>query len=640
MQDIDGVRETLHRFGLARFRRGQERVITALLEGRSALAVFPTGGGKSLCYQLPALMLDGLTLVISPLIALMKDQVDSLTRLGLPAARLDSSLDAAGTRKVYEDLRAGRLKLLYVAPERLSSERFLHAIAGRVVSMLAVDEAHCISEWGHNFRPIYLKSASLADRLPVGRVLALTATATPEVARDIADAFHIDEADIVATGFHRPNLELHATPCRDDQRRGLLLDRLRTRPPGAAIVYVTKQKSAEELSAFLVQEGFDSVPYHSGLDDELQAATQKHFMTSGHGIVVATIPFGMGIDKPDIRYIYHYNLPRSLEGYSQEIGRAGRDGLQAICESFSCAQDVVGLENISHGVTPTPEEITKLLDYVMGLGPEFDLSIYELAHEHDLWTAVVQTLLAYLELEGVLESTEPFYCRYEVRLLRPITEILANLGTGSAELIRQLLWSAMVRRKRHTLDVVQIALDLDIPRARIAGALSDLEEKGDVVIEASGCRQGYRLKLAPTKAKKLSRMMIDRFQGLEGREIVRLHEMLEYSQGAGCLTGRLLAYFGEELSGDCGHCGRCLGLEPGPIAPVPTRAFGQAEKRILANLRAEGHNALTHPRQLTRFLCGLTSPSASRAKLAMHASFGALSDLPFAQVLAFTEGED
>ncbi len=211
---ISTARETLsRRFGFDGFREGQEAVIERLLGGRSVLAIFPTGGGKSLCYQLPSLMLDGLTLVISPLIALMKDQLDFLVARGVPAARLDSSLGIEEIRSVYESLRCGRLKLLYVSPERLGNERFLHTIARRTISLLAVDEAHCISEWGHNFRPDYLKIAKLARQLHAGRILALTATATPEVAKDIAEGFAIAKEDVVHTGFHRPNLRLHVTPC-------------------------------------------------------------------------------------------------------------------------------------------------------------------------------------------------------------------------------------------------------------------------------------------------------------------------------------------------------------------------------------------------------------------------------------------
>ena len=268
MPDLDDARRLLKSdFGFPGFRRGQKPIIAALLEGRSALAVLPTGGGKSLCFQLPALLLDGLTLVISPLIALMKGQVDALTRIGVPAARLDSTLDMSETRHVYQGLRAGRLKLLYVAPERLASERFRRALAGMSVSLLAVDEAHCLSEWGHNFRPESLKLPRLAEQLGVGRVLALTATATPEVADDIAHAFGIAEGDIIVTSSRRPNLELHATPCRADDRRGLLLERLRARPRGPAIVYVTQQKSTEELAGFLDCHGFDAQSYHAGLDE-------------------------------------------------------------------------------------------------------------------------------------------------------------------------------------------------------------------------------------------------------------------------------------------------------------------------------------------------------------------------------------
>src|SRR5580704_9994353 len=241
----DVLRET---FGFPDFRDGQDAVVQRLLAGKSVLAIFPTGGGKSVCYQLPALMLDGLTLVVSPLIALMKDQIDFLKKRGVPAARLDSSLGVSEIRDVYTTLRSGTLKMLYVSPERLANERFLQTLRTLKIALLAVDEAHCISEWGHNFRPDYLKLAALARDLHVGRVLGLTATAPPVVAGQIADALRMDRADIVRTGFYRPNLTLHLTPCRPQEADNLLARRLADRPPGATIVYVTLQRTAEDVA--------------------------------------------------------------------------------------------------------------------------------------------------------------------------------------------------------------------------------------------------------------------------------------------------------------------------------------------------------------------------------------------------------
>src|SRR3954452_20863393 len=232
------------RFGFRDFRPGQREVVDALLAGRSALAVFPTGGGKSLCYQLPALLLDGVTVVVSPLIALMKDQIDFLSGHGVEAARLDSSLGPDELRDVTARLGAGALKLLYVAPERFNNERFLGQLAGALISLFAVDEAHCISEWGHNFRPDYLKLAVRARELGAERVLALTATATPAVAADIRRGFEIDERDSVVTGFYRPNLTLLTTPVAAAERDALLVARIRERPAGSAIVYVTLQRTA------------------------------------------------------------------------------------------------------------------------------------------------------------------------------------------------------------------------------------------------------------------------------------------------------------------------------------------------------------------------------------------------------------
>jgi RecQ family ATP-dependent DNA helicase len=358
-------------FGFDTFREGQETIITKILEGKSALAVFPTGSGKSLCYQLSALHLEGLTLVISPLIALMKDQIDFLNKRKIPAARLDSTLEPEEIRRIDSDLRARRLKLLYVAPERFSNERFIQKLRQLKISLMVIDEAHCISEWGHNFRPDYLKLSRLALSLKVERVLTLTATATPAVAKDICREFSIDSDAFIHTGFYRPNLTLGITPCRPNEQIALLLSRLRDRPRGPTIVYVTLQRTAETVANELSKSGFPAQAYHAGLANEKRTVVQDWFMNSSNPIVVATTAFGMGIDKSDIRYVYHYNLPKSLENYSQEIGRAGRDGQASICEMLACGRDITVLENFTFGDTPDATGIGAIADRVLANASEF-----------------------------------------------------------------------------------------------------------------------------------------------------------------------------------------------------------------------------------------------------------------------------
>ena len=384
------LRET---FGFGAFRDGQREVVQHLLAGRSALAVFPTGGGKSLCYQLPAMTFDGMTLVVSPLIALMKDQIDFLVGKGVRAARLDSSLGAEETRDVWDDLWNRRLKLLYVAPERFASERFIQRIRRSSISLMVIDEAHCISEWGHNFRPDYLKLAALSRELHAKRVLALTATATRSVAEDICSNFSIHPDAYINTGFHRPNLIMRAIPCSASERDAFLVNCLRERARGATIVYVTLQKTAEQMAEYLSGHGIDARAYHAGMDGELRHDVQDWFMASPDAVVVATIAFGMGIDKSDIRYVYHYNMPKSLENYMQETGRAGRDGAESCCDLLMCPEDVATLENFTYGDTPTPGAVRSLVDYLLEQPDVFDVSVYELSNEYDIRNLVVSTLL-------------------------------------------------------------------------------------------------------------------------------------------------------------------------------------------------------------------------------------------------------
>ncbi|MFO0810795.1 MAG: ATP-dependent DNA helicase RecQ [Gemmataceae bacterium] len=636
---MSDVREVLqHTFGFLGFREGQQAVIERLLAGHSVLAVFPTGGGKSLCYQLPAMLLDGLTLVVSPLIALMKDQLDFLTARHVPAARLDSTLTADEARAVYRRLHAGQLKLLYVSPERLANERFLQTLRALKIAMLAVDEAHCVSEWGHNFRPDYLKLGQLARELNVGRILALTATAPPSVADDIARAFAVKPADQVRTGFYRPNLTLRLTPCRPGEAAMLLRRRLDDRPRGATIVYVTLQRTAEEVAWMLTSKGTPARAYHAGLDAEVRHQIQDWFMESSNAVVVATIAFGMGIDKSNIRYVYHFNLPKSLENYGQEVGRAGRDGLESVCEAFICPEDCVALENFTFGDTPTPDAVTALVQSLTKRGPAFDVSTYDLANEYDIRPLVVETLLTYLELEGVIAATGPFFREYKFQPLKPSADILAKFDGPRAEFLGKLFRRAKKAKTWFNLDVPAAAKALGEPRGRIVAALNYLEEQGDLTLKVSGASIGYRLVKPPADAKKLGARLAERFVEREKRDVERLAMVLNLSQHPGCWSRKLAAYFGDPPGTDCGHCGWCQGDRPGPLPPPSWPAIGDAERALVRSLRAEMHDALATPRQMARFLCGLSSPATAKAKLTKHPAFGRLAAMPFAEVLKLTEG--
>ena len=312
-------------FGYAAFRKGQEEVVRAVLSGRPTIAILPTGGGKSLCFQLPALLLEGTTVVVSPLVALMKDQVDALVARGIAATFINSSLGEAERQERQATLRRGEYRLVYVAPERFRSPSFFSAMAGLKVPLLAVDEAHCISAWGHDFRPEYQKIAQARAALGAERILALTATATPEVRRDIADALELRDPEVFVAGFDRPNLFIEVLRVSGDKEKlGRLLALARGGGPG--IVYAGTRKNVEKVVAALRASGIEAVGYHAGVEDSERTAVQDRFLRGEARIIVATNAFGMGVDKADIRFVAHFDSPRSLEAYYQEIGRAGRDG--------------------------------------------------------------------------------------------------------------------------------------------------------------------------------------------------------------------------------------------------------------------------------------------------------------------------
>jgi len=335
---MDSIQQTLQQvFGLRTFRPWQREIIERALKGGDAFVLMPTGGGKSLCYQLPALEREGLGIVISPLISLMKDQVDALRANGVKAAMYNSSLPAAEAREVLERLHAGDLDLLYVAPERMMRPGFIHSLQSLEVALIAIDEAHCVSQWGHDFRPEYAALGELRGHFPGTPFIALTATADPATREDIVRVLHLEDAECFITGFDRPNIRY--TVLEKHQPQAQLLRFLQSRPEESGIVYALSRKRVEEIAAALVQQGYQAAAYHAGLGAETRKEVQERFLRDELSIVVATVAFGMGIDKPNVRFVVHYDLPRHLEGYYQETGRAGRDGLPAEALLLFGAQD-------------------------------------------------------------------------------------------------------------------------------------------------------------------------------------------------------------------------------------------------------------------------------------------------------------
>jgi ATP-dependent DNA helicase RecQ len=636
MIDAQTVTQVLRQhFGFEQFRPGQREVVENLLAGRSAAAVFPTGAGKSLCYQLPALMLPGVTLVVSPLIALMKDQIDALATRGIAARRLDSTLTAEAYRDVMQQVRSGQLRLLYVAPERFNNERFREAILRIRVSLFAVDEAHCISEWGHNFRPDYLKLAEFATLCKAERVLALTATATQRVLADVCTSFHIAHNCATRTGFYRPNLTVLTTPVDVSQRDAMLMEQLQQQPAGPTIVYVTLQRTAEEVARRLASAGLQAKPYHAGMPDNERSAVQEWFTASSYGIVVATIAFGMGVDKANIRYVYHYNVPKSLENYAQEIGRSGRDGVTSICRMFVCLHDLNALENFVYGDTPTLSAIRSLLDDTFSLDEAFDVSYYELSTKHDIRVLVVRTLLTYLELHGYLAGGTPFYAGYQFKPLLSSKDILEHFTGDRRAFLTQVFRQARKARTWLYIDVDQAAQAIGATRDRIVRALDYLGEQQMLDIKAQGVRHRYRRLKTPGDLEVLAQSLHRQATDRETREIARLRHVLEFASLDGCQVSALCAHFDRPLAEPCGHCSWCLNNQT-PMA-LPQRSAPAVEAGVLrqaVELRQAYPDALSEPYALTRLLCGVTSPKLTRAKLSSHTLFGALGHVPFRDVLS------
>jgi ATP-dependent DNA helicase RecQ len=348
-QPIDVLRTV---FGFDSFRGHQAEIIDHVVSGGDAMVLMPTGGGKSLCYQIPALCRDGVAVVVSPLIALMRDQVEALRQLGVRAAAMNSSIPFAAAMQIERRMAAGDIDIVYVAPERLLTDSFLALLERCKLALFAIDEAHCVSQWGHDFRPEYLRLTVLHQRYPAVPRIALTATADAPTRRDIRERLQLEQGRVFVAGFDRPNIRYRVRPKTDE--RGQLLDLLESRRGESGIVYCLTRKSVESVASWLADRGWPALPYHAGLDKAVRDRHQDRFIKDDGVIVVATIAFGMGIDKPDVRFVAHLDLPKSLEAYYQETGRAGRDGLPAEAIMLYGLEDVTKMRQLIEG-SETPE---------------------------------------------------------------------------------------------------------------------------------------------------------------------------------------------------------------------------------------------------------------------------------------------
>jgi RecQ family ATP-dependent DNA helicase len=408
MITIEQAQRALHEyFDFADFREGQKEVITSILEGNDTVVVMPTGGGKSLCYQLPAMLLEGTTIVVSPLIALMKDQVDALRARNLPATFINSSIDLEEQKARINGIRRGAYKLIYIAPERFRSAHFLETLRNSNISLFAIDEAHCISQWGHDFRPDYLRLKQAIEEIGRPQVLALTATATPYVRADIIEQLGLRNPKAFVSGFDRPNLSIEVVHTLKEREKITCIKALAMRAKESGIIYASTRKSVEQLVGKLQSAGLKVVAYHAGMDDRTRSHAQEEFMSGQKQLIVATNAFGMGIDKPNIRFVVHFQLPGSIEAYYQEIGRAGRDGLPALCTLLFNYADKRTQDFFIEGSYPPPELIKHVYDTLVATRHKtIELSTREIAQRAgERNELAVQSALVLLEKAGHIERT-------------------------------------------------------------------------------------------------------------------------------------------------------------------------------------------------------------------------------------------
>jgi len=621
-------------FGFNSFLKGQEDVIHKVLDHQSAAAIFPTGAGKSLCYQLPAMVLPGMTLVVSPLLSLMKDQLDFLQAYDIPAARLDSTLAKNEYNAILESAKNGELKILMIAVERFKNERFRSHLQKMNISLLVVDEAHCISEWGHNFRPEYLKLPAYQKEFGISQTLLLTATATTQVRDDMCAKFNILKDNVFVTGFYRDNLFLQITPTGNSEKKNQLLQKIQKTPQKPTIVYVTLQKTAEDVAAFLCANNINAHPYHAGMENEKREEIQNKFMDGTLACIVATIAFGMGIDKKDIRRIIHYDLPKSIENYSQEIGRSGRDGRPALCEVLANRDNIHILENFIYGDTPEKHSIFQLLRTIKeNKGFVWEIKTITLANELNIRILPLKTLLVYLAMEEIVRPKFTYFAEYSFKYKTEPTNIINRFEGERKQFVTAVMNHCHTKKIWSAVDIQAILDSYDTDRQRILAALEYFEEKGWIDLQSRQAVDVYDILTQAFNIDDMAEKMYALFKKKESLEIQRIHNMVGFFESDDCISKQLAEYFGEKLAKErCEHCSFCKSGIAVLQTTTELKPLSQFEFKTITAEFTQAVGEQFSEVNLTKFLCGIYTPVFSKLKIKQLPHFGILESYPFLEV--------
>jgi ATP-dependent DNA helicase RecQ len=579
-------------WGYDAFRPGQDDAVQSVFDGKETLVLFPTGGGKSLCYQVPAMVLDGLTIVLSPLVALMQDQVDQLKKLGIRATFINSTLAGHEVEQRLVNARNGMYKMLYIAPERLATERWKIEQPNLNIKLIAVDEAHCISEWGHDFRPSYRNIREELGELPESvRWIALTATATPEVKEDLLKSLQFKNPNVIAGGFKRPNL--HWWVNESDKKRDILIKAVtKGAKKGSGIIYSNTRRECEEWAAYFTRRGIQSKPYHAGLKSKEREKVQTEWIRGDFPLVVATNAFGMGIDKPDCRFVVHFTLPFTLEAYYQEAGRAGRDGEISYPILIYKSTDVANLKSRILRSYPQYETLRKVYD---GLCDQLGLAIgsehlkteavdYEAVGKRvHLSQSELKVSLQVLQRLNVVELTEYYRPQIGIHFLtdKNLLDGYIRKNDGKkAEFLETLLrqYGPPAFSDLHFIDAEYILEKLQVNMNQLRKALNVFSDH-DQLLNYMEIGEKPLVRLLDPRMHKLQ---IDQKKAYHYRDVLlkKLEYMEGYATTNGCREVYLRNYFGETDAEPCGYCDNCITWKEKNIEPVSDRDVGEIRELL------------------------------------------------------------